>query len=180
MHLQGVVSLLDEPHCTMVEDIWREFKERFDISGIQSRPFPHYSYHVAPDYDLERLEDTLREVASQTSPLTVRTTGLGIFTGPNPALYIATVRSPRLSALQQVLWKKIVPIASESNAYYHPNSWIPHITLAYGDITHEHLPRLVQFLGQREFEWEIEIDNLALIYDRESGEGVRYRFPLGG
>src|SRR5579871_3200774 len=86
--VNGVVSLLDGEHYQQVETLWAELAERFGLRGVYVTPFPHFSYHVASHYDTGQLEPILRQVASKIHPFQIKITGLGIFTGPQPVLYI--------------------------------------------------------------------------------------------
>ena len=79
-----------------------------------------------------------------------------------------------------MLWHEVNGTAGESSLLYHPDNWIPHITLAQGDISHELLPELVQMLSARSFTWTITIDNLSLIYEENGVQSVKYRFPFEG
>ena len=79
--LYAVVSLLDAPSYGLVEQLWSELRQRCGIAGIYKTPFPHFSYHVAAEYDMNRLESRLRTLARRMAPFRVCTSGLGIFTG---------------------------------------------------------------------------------------------------
>jgi hypothetical protein len=56
---------------------------------------------------------------------------------------------------------------------------MPHITLVFGDATPARLPDVLRLLGGRSFNWDIAVDNLALIYDSGAGQAVHARFALG-
>jgi hypothetical protein len=55
---------------------------------------------------------------------------------------------------------------------------MPHITLAHGDLDATNLPAIVEMLTERNFTWEIAIDNLALIYRVGGVRGLHSRYPL--
>ena len=55
---------------------------------------------------------------------------------------------------------------------------MPHITLADGEMLKEHLPDVVRMLSPQAFDWEIEVNNLSLIYDPGTDQGVLLRFDL--
>ena len=57
--MHGIVSLLDEDHYRMVEDVWAGLEEALGVRGIFTTPFPHFSYHVADHYDVALLEPLL-------------------------------------------------------------------------------------------------------------------------
>jgi 2'-5' RNA ligase len=179
--MQGVVSLLDDRHYARVETIWEELGQKFDVRGMYVTPYPHFSFQVAEQYEVETCESYLRELAARTSPFRVRTAGLGIFTVANPILYVPVIRSPALSELHREIWcsvKQTVPGAVAH--YYHPNEWAPHITLAQGDIDADKLAEIVRVLSRRNFHWEFTVNNLAVIYDTGKQQGIRSRFNFGG
>src|SRR4051812_46659014 len=116
--MDAVVSLLDETHYRLVEDLWAELEARFGVRGIYVTPYPPFSYHIAQHYDLAALEPVLRRAAQGATPFTVRTGGLGIFTGANPILYIPVVRDPALTEFHRRLWQAVDPAGVESAVYY--------------------------------------------------------------
>jgi 2'-5' RNA ligase len=178
MAMHGVVSLLDDEHYALVEHLWDELETKLGVRSICKTPFPHFSYHVAEGYAVGLLEPILRRLASHCGVFRVRTGGLGVFSGDYPVLYVAVVRSPALSALNQKLWQELAGASTGAVEYYHPEQWMPHITLADGDVLKDHLPEAVRLLSARAFDWEIEVTNLSLIYDTGTAQEVRLRFDL--
>jgi len=79
-------------------------------------------------------------------------------------LTIPVVRSPELLRFHEALWQEISKTGSGFEEYYHPSRWMPHITLGIGDITKDNLPHIVRFLAERNFNWEITVDNIGLVY----------------
>jgi 2'-5' RNA ligase len=178
--MHGVVSLLDATHYQAVESLWAELAAAAALRAVYVTPFPHFSYHVAGDYDRPALEAVLRDFARTQAPFRVTTTGLGIFTGAAPVVYIPVVRDPALTAFHQALWPRLEAVARGGSAYYAPAAWVPHITLVFGDAAPDRLPDVLRLLGARSFNWDIAVDNLALIYDSGAGQAVHARFALGG
>ncbi len=176
--MHGVVSLLDDKHYALVEHLWDELETELGARGLYNTPFPHFSYHVAEGYDVHLLESILPRVVSGCATFRVRTAGLGVFSGDHPVLYVAVVRSPALSALHQRLWRELAGGSAGTVDYYHPERWMPHITLADGGVLKDHLPDVVRMLNARTFDWEIEVTNLSLIYDAGAAQEVRLRFDL--
>ena len=162
--MQAVISLLDEHHRQQVVSLWEELKREFRIGATSERvPFPHITYQGARFYDETPLRAALEHVADETDPFGVETDGVGIFTGPNPVLYLPVVRSPVLTNIHQHLWQALETVGVGIISIYGPRHWIPHITLAQGDITPTHLPALMQTLSARTFSWRIRITNLTVI-----------------
>jgi 2'-5' RNA ligase len=179
MPMHAVVSLLDDEHYHLVESLWAELEEEFGVRGVYVTPFPHFSYQVAPQYDVARLEPILARLAQAQRPFHVRTTGLGIFTGAQPVLFIPVVPNPDLARLHQAIWDATLSTSAGLLAYYRPDQWVPHVTLGFGDISPEESAEIVRCLISRDFTWEIAVDNLALIYNTGERQELRTRFAFG-
>jgi 2'-5' RNA ligase len=162
--MQAVISVLDAPHCQQVIQLWEELKSQFDVRATSEHvPFPHFTYQGAISYKAARLRAALKRTARATDPFEVETDGVGIFTGPSPVLYLPIVRSPVLTRIHQQVWRALQPISIGITPIYGPEHWIPHITLAQGDLTPAHLPGLMQLLSARTFSWRITVANLTVI-----------------
>ena len=176
--MNGVVSLLDEQHHRVVEDMWAELAERFGLRGVYATPYPHFSYQIAPQYDAELLKSILEDVAARQTVFHVQTTGLGIFTGAQPVLYIPVVRSLQLTQFQQLLWNELASASQDASEYYHPDRWMPHITISFSDLDKSRLADVIVWLSERPFHWTIEINNLAYIDDTGAEQLLRLRCAL--
>jgi 2'-5' RNA ligase len=173
--MQAVISLVDEHHRQQVSSLWEELKREFRIGATSERvPFPHFTYHGAISYDEMPLRSALEHIASETDPFEVETDGIGIFTGPNPVLYLPVVRSAVLADIHQQIWQALETIGVGITPTYDPRHWIPHITLAQGDITPTHLPEVMQILSARRFSWRIPITNLTVIKTSSDAPDAAY------
>lgn len=132
--MYAIVSLLDEHHYTRIEDLWHDLEVECGLSGVTLTPLPHFSWHIASEYDYRRLEASLLELAASTPPFNVRTTGLGLFTGASPVLFIPIVKDPALADFHLQVWQRSQTTAIGASPHYAPEAWVPHITLAYGDV----------------------------------------------
>jgi len=162
---QGVVSILDQHHYRVIENLWTEMHQRFGVGNPDILTMPHMSYHTAEKYDEGNLAVVLEEVARQERPFTITASGIGIFPAPNPIVYAPVVRTADLTKLHTQLCTQLNAIALDSNPYFAPDSWIPHITLGNYDITLEKLGPISQWLHQQAINWTITIDNLYVLTD---------------
>lgn len=179
--MDGVVTLLGNTHRRQVEALWEELRRELGIRKLGvDVPFPHLSHHVADGYDLEHLEAVLRDFARTQGPVMVVTTGLGIFTGPSPVLWIPVVRTAELSAFQLALSQAVGVTASEVLEDYAPAAWMPHITLAQGDMDADLLAEAIRLLSGRTFVWHIVVDHVAALCHEDEGRRVAFRFALDG
>jgi 2'-5' RNA ligase len=160
-----VVSLLDQKHYQQVENLWAELQRKFSVKGVYVSPRPHITYHIATCYKVKSLEAVLQRFAAGKTSFKVRTGGLGIFTGPQPVLYIPVVRSPELSQFHEALWQEILSSGADIEDYYHPDRWVPHITVGIGDMNKDNLSQIVRYLAERDFNWEITIESIVLVHN---------------
>lgn len=174
----GVVSLLDSHHDRQVKIIWDDLKRMFGVHPLHGKPFPHFSYHVASSYRLDALGAVLRDFAQRSGKFSVKTTGLGVFTGARPVVYVPVIRSPQLTELHRELWPEISKTAGGIMDYYYPNSWVPHITLAQGGLEAERLGEIIAFLNTHEYTWDVMVDNFAVLYDSGIEQSVKFRFDF--
>lgn len=176
----GVAALLDDAHTLMIEGIWQECRQRFGTEGFTPATIPHLTYHVATDYDTGVVVPHLRHIASQTPPFVIQTNGLGLFTGPQPVLYIYVRPSPHLDALHRRVWDAIDGSAGGPSLLYNPDNWQPHITLMHSSQPGL-LAQIVELLIQRDFAWRVHIETLSII-SAPPGQAhmVEWRVNLGG
>jgi len=177
--MNGIVSLLPQPQYGMVEALWAEIDRACGSRGVYVTPYPHFSYQIAPQYALDRLDEALRSFAVSHAPFRVRTAGLGIFTGARPVLYVPLVRDAALSAFQRALWDATAPHGENVSPLYAPERWLPHITLGLGDLTPGRLAALMPALAGRETSWEFSVDHIALVHDGTGRQIVRSRYDFG-
>lgn len=177
--MQAIVSLLEESAHRQVEAIWNVLELECGLAGIKVTPYPHFSWQVVEDYPLEPLKAFLKQLASGLHPIQVTCTGLGIFTGPEPVIYIPVVKTDKLLRFHHLIWKNTFHLAVGPSPYYAPETWIPHITLAHSDVDSEKLACALKALAAQPLNWDLIIDNLALVSQSGGEVGqLQDRFDL--
>lgn len=161
--MYGVVTRLAPPQRDLVATIWNELDSLFGLKAIREAPEPHFSFHVAPQYRLPATREVLRDLAARSQPFQVHSNGLGIFTGETPVLYLNLVRNPALTAYHAQLWQALLPVCPAPDPHYHPDAWLPHVSLAHKDTSSETIGEAVRFLASLDLNWDITIDHLALM-----------------
>ena len=177
--MDGLVTLLPESYSTRVVELWNHLETRFGLRGARITPYPHFSWQIAAHYDSSRVEEVLREIAITTPSFSVSTSGLGLFPGANPVLFIPVAKSPALIALHRRIWDSMRDIASEPSPFYQPDRFVPHITLAAGDLTPETAGAVLQELAFLSFSWDLPVDHLAWISQPTVVDSqVKFRIPF--
>ncbi len=177
--MEGIISLLDAPHAQQVKDLWAELEQQFGLRGVMSFPYPHVSFQLSDGYSFSTIQDRLRDTVARFKPLQVHTAGLGLFIHPAPVLYVPVVRSTTLDRIHRLLWKAFPPLHGDGGYYSH-NQWMPHITLAVGDLKVEMLPRVIELLAPRDFHWEITLDNLTFAAQSAGELSIQRSWKLEG
>jgi 2'-5' RNA ligase len=180
--MHGVVSLLPQPFYKMIETLWDEFDSRFGLKSVKITPFPHFSWTVARDYSKPDIQAALGRLSKQINPFTVTTSGIGIFPGSQPVVYIRMVKNPDLFSIHESILAGLrEPVLKDLDPNYEPDKWIPHITLAYQDLNKENLGAVISWLANQEFHWKFQIDNLAFISgDSDQTSELKYVYRLQG
>ena len=137
-------------------------EEKHGVSGVRIAPFPHFSWQGALEYEQKGLELTLKTIANLSRPFHVRTSGIGVFTGEHPVIYIEVIKSPQLMRIHQQIWSALRPLGKDFNPYYEADWWQPHITLAMGDVTTELIGPIVNTVSALPLNWDFLVDNVAL------------------
>ncbi len=179
--MDGIVSLLPQPFYKQVEEIWNELEEKFGLTGIRITPYPHFSWEIADHYDQAGLELVLKTIAERTKPFTVNSTGLGIFSGEHPVIFIPVIKSPELSAFHQQVWKALLSTGQGISELYAPRSWVPHISLAYLDVTPQNMGEIMEILAFRTYNWQFQVNNFVHIYEPDGCVGeIKYQVQFSG
>ena len=104
---------------------------------------------------------------------------IGVFNAPPPLFFLPLVRTDELSALHRRLWAELDPIAVDVMDRYAAGVWIATVNLA-PDIERDISRELLPYLLARDFEWEIEVDNVCLLHDTGERQVLEARFELRG
>jgi len=141
----------------------------------------HLSWQGAESYALAEVEERMRVIAKNVAPIVTNIEGVGIFTGPLPVLHLPVTRTPELSALNETLWETLAPLAKNSNYYFSPNQWVPHITILYGNAeAAEVIACMVSKLLSEPLHINITLDHIYMGYFQGPEYGEAFRYPLLG
>lgn len=176
----AIASLFDLHANALTWALWNRLEEGCGLAGIKATPYPHFSWLSYEDMDWKAVRTKLGDVSTTEKPFQVQTAGLGLFTGARPILYIALVKTPQLLSIQRKIWRNVKPALVHPNPYYSPQRWMPHITLAYGDLNSENLPCALRNLLNEPLDFGMEINNISVIFQTEFAVGIKEEFLLAG
>jgi len=177
--MNAIISLLPEPYYQIVEQLWDKLENEVGLRGIRAVPYPHFSWQGAIEYEEKGLELILRTMADLSKPIKVQTSGLGLFTGKSPVLFINVIKSPQLMRMHQQIWSGVRPIGKGFNLYYEPEVWQPHISLAMDDVTPEKIGPVMKELSTMDFNWTFEVDNFSYYVSDSPAGRIKHKFLFG-
>ncbi len=164
----AITSLLSRPHVLRINAIIKRLEEKFGLDDVQATLDPHLTYQLAGVRKLSSLKAVLQEVAATTKPFPAFTTGLGVFPGAQPVIYIPVLRSNSLNALHHRILAATAPLCLRTDKFSGADCWLPHISLALHDTTPDLLGPVLSYLNQETYNLKISIDNLSLL--RQEGD----------
>ena len=168
----AITSLLSPPHVAHINLIIKRLEEKFGLDDVQATLDPHLTYQLAGVKKLSSLKKVLAEVAATTPPFPAFTTGLGVFPGARPVIYIPVLRSDALNALHHRILAATAPLCLRTDRFSTPDCWLPHISLALHDTTPDLLGPVLRYLNKETYNMHIVIDNIAILR-QEGGQFVR-------
>ena len=164
----AITSLLSPPHVLRINAVIKKLEEKFGIDDVQATLDPHLTYQLAGVKKLSSLKKALAKLAATTEPFPAFTTGLGVFPGKQPVIYIPVLRSDALNALHQRILTATAPLCLRTDKFSGPDCWLPHISLALHDTTADLLGPVLSYLNQETYNLKIIIDNLTIL--RKEGD----------
>jgi len=179
--VEGIAALFEGDDEERVRALWRACEADLGIAPAFPGARPHLTFHLVEErYPSDAVVPRLAELAREWQPFVVRTSGFGVFTGPNPVIYIPVVRDARLNALHEAIGRACSAAGVEPAAYYTPALWMPHITVAQQNIPAAALPEMLTWWAARDLAWELRITNLTIAHATEDSLEVRKRLDLRG
>jgi hypothetical protein len=129
----GAIITFDPQTDAAVRGMWQIIEDSGLPSLMLQRNYPpHLTLAVCEDMDLDGLILRLPEFIAAFPPMHIDLPGLGLFSAVDPVIYLTVTRSPELSALHAVFWDLVGKYSGNLSQYYHPRTWVPHITLDQG------------------------------------------------
>jgi len=162
----AITSVLDIKHAELVNNIISDFEKEFGVKQVQATPDPHITYLITEALSLDLLKNYLEKTCCSGKAFHIYTTGIGIFPGEHPVVYVPVLRTPALNRFHAQLYRDISKLSTATGPFSKPKRWLPHISLALGDTNLDMMTPMIKYLAQYTFNWEIKIDNLSIF--RES------------
>ncbi len=104
----------------------------------------------------------MQDLSNKLGRTKIRVTGIGMFTGKTQVLYLPVIKTPSLVQMQKQVFKVLQTDLKKAFQVFHPEIWIPHITIISNPNEQSSIPDAVHILSEMKVDFEVEINNLAL------------------
>lgn len=72
----------------------------------------------------------------------------------------------------------IVSLLDDDDYQLVENLWVE-LTIGFADINRDNIGPIIQFLSERDFNWDITVNNIAFIHDDGTKQVLRSRLDFG-
>ena len=166
----GVLSLLEGPARQEALRLWQLFETEYDSRGVQTFAHPHLTFHAGTCLDVSELEVALTKLCQEFHPFEVLIDRLGYFDEPTPVIFMRVVPTPQLLALHRQIGEFMGFHCVGLYEHYLPDRWVPHVTLAMGDLTPANFERAWRDLRGLRPQFRQVLSNMHLVRrDDETG-----------
>lgn len=172
--MQAIATLLNPSAHQKTLEPWQALEKTCGLSGIKIPNDPHLSWFVAEKFDESAVKQEFSLLARELEAYEIYTSGIGLFTGERPILYIPVVKTKLLLDVHEKIWNSLSRYGENLSDVYRPENWIPHVTITSDDSSLIDLGCILSALMHLDLKMTIPVNNLALIYSEESSAGINF------
>ncbi len=177
--MQGIVAFLEGEVRVGVEALWARMEHDLEVPHAFPGAVPHLTFIAGEGVELVPVTAALKRLASGLQPFDVATHSLGVFGGPTPTLYVGVIRTRELSRFQESVLNAVEGLVRVPDYHYEPKHWVPHVTIARGNIPHERFGEALAWWSEHHLAWPLKVTNLAIAWNTPDGVHTHARFDLG-
>ena len=173
------IALVPPPDIQQqMTEIKEYFAEHYNSSGALKSP-PHITLQPTFEWaaaDVAKLEESLKSFAANRLAIPITISGFAAF-APR-VIYADVVKSPALLEVQQDLMSYVGENLGIVNSVSQTRPFIPHMTVAFRDLTEENFQTAWLEFSGRELLFEFTAAALTLLLHDCSRWNISKQFPL--
>ena len=137
----GILSILEEKVLDEVLRLWKLFETKYRSMGVRSFAYPNLSFQGGRCHDVAPIEDALSSLSRHLRPFELILDGFGSFETHSKVIFLKVKLTDELRHINQVVNRMLQRHCEEVFDNYLPERWVPHVTVAMGDLTDDNLER---------------------------------------
>ncbi len=152
----------DEQASAKVRQLWAQVGAIASSMAERVHSRPHLSLAVLPHADLQVLPGILDSIAQRESPFEIQFSSVGLFSAGGGVIFLAPVVTTQLLGLHRRVHQHLEEIGVEAVAYYRPEAWVPHCTLAR-ELSPPEVLRAIEVVSKNHPFFKAKISALGLV-----------------
>ncbi len=172
----ALISVLDLITNIHNDRLLEELVLDYGLIDPSKKPIPHFSWCGAEDMDIDGAGNILQKLVASIEPFKIQTSGIGLFTGGTPVLYIPIVKNRKLLELHELIWNSVSSYLCNPNMFYSPDLWMPHITLAYQDVSQKKVVHAIKIILEDPFIFTLKVNHIAIAYAEKESSGIHRQY----
>lgn len=167
----GVMTILEGPLREEAKRLWQLFEDEYGSVGVQTFAHPNLTFGAGKCEDVSALDKALAGVTQRLEPFELVVRGIDAFQEPARVLFLSIAQTDELMRVHRTIHGVLALYCPEIASYYRPQSWVPHVTLAMGDLTEEAFNRARADLSCYRSGLRDMANNISLIQPRNDPAG---------
>ena len=167
----GLMTILEGPLRDEVLRLWRVFEVDYGSVGVQVFDHPNLTFVGAGTCDLARMLPSLEELSAELPAVELKVRGIDCFHEPDRVVYLGVELSNELAKVHRAVDDLLVRRCDGLARLYRPGSWVPHITLAMGDLTQGAFDDARERLAEYDREYVVVADRISLVQSAPQDQG---------
>jgi 2'-5' RNA ligase len=171
----AVVLYFKEEHEKKFLKIWGSLaSEHLSTNLVKAEIRPHITLAIFDELNCKPCEPQIKDIASQTPPLDIQITHLGLFTKPDPVVFAAPTFTQNFLNFHSYIHDVLVTESKNPWEMYLPGMWVPHCTLALG-FKFKDLGRIFEKCLDLDLPMNIKADQVGVVEFQPMKDVYKYR-----
>ncbi len=159
----AVVLYFDKQSGNTIKKVWESINASGMTANMQEAGiYPHITLAVFDQLACQPCESTLAELAAHTHLIPLQLHHLGIFSHPEPVVFVAPIPTIELLMFHQAVIQTLSVDGAAPRDIYQPGVWIPHCTLAIG-FEQGKFPEMIELSMGLELPLDISIEQIGVV-----------------
>ena len=167
----GVMTLLEGAARDEALRLWRVFEREYGSVGVQTFAHPNLTFGGGACGDVEELGHQLERLARDLQPVEVHISGVGFFDEPRRAAFLEVAGSEPLEQIHRRIDHVLQHCCNDVFGLYRPGRWVPHVTVAMGDLSPEAMERARQRFSSYDASFVHSARKICLVRAMTDGPG---------
>lgn len=163
MEIVGVLSILESSLKDEVLKLWELFEIKYGSKGVQTFDYPNISFQGGFCDDLDVLKSSIDKAVSKLRPYDIEIDGIDSFDIPSKVIYLKVIPTDELKVVHDKVNNIVVKCCKNVFEQYSPKFWIPHISIAMGDLTDNAFYQAKRDFNDFEFRRKQKISNINVV-----------------